>query len=145
EDQVSDLERVFAAMDDLELHASLDVVRELPRLLRGSHYDVTAVVVDDELIALQPGDTTRACYALAFDLGTTTVVATLLDLTTGQPLAVRSRLNAQQQYGADVIARISATMIDPDALADLRRQAHATLAELTREVCEEADVDPRSV
>jgi uncharacterized 2Fe-2S/4Fe-4S cluster protein (DUF4445 family) len=145
EDQVSDLERVLAAMDDLELHASLEVLRELPRILRESGYEVTAVVVDDELVAVEPGDTTRACHALAFDLGTTTVVATLLDLTTGQPLAVQSRLNAQQQYGADVIARISATMIDPDALADLRRQAHATLAELTREVCEEADVDPRSV
>jgi uncharacterized 2Fe-2S/4Fe-4S cluster protein (DUF4445 family) len=142
DDQVSDLERVLAAMDDLELHTSLDVVRELPRLLRESHFDVTAVVVDDELVAVEPGDTTRACHALAFDLGTTTVVATLLDLTTGQPLAVRSRLNGQQRYGADVIARISATMIDPDALGDLRRQAHDTLGELTREVCAEADVDP---
>ena len=145
EDQASDLERVFAAMEDLELHASLDVVRELPRLLRESRYDVTAVVVDEELIAIEPGDTTGSCHALAFDLGTTTVVATLLDLNTGQPLAVHSRLNAQHQYGADVIARISATMIDPEALADLRRQAHATLAELTREVCEESEVDPGDV
>jgi uncharacterized 2Fe-2S/4Fe-4S cluster protein (DUF4445 family) len=145
EDQASDLERVFAAMDDLELHASLDVVRELPRALREAHYDVTAVVVDEELIAVEPGDTTRACRALAFDLGTTTVVATLLDLTTGQPLSVRSRLNRQHQYGADVIARISATMIDPDALAELRRLAHWTLSELTREVCAEAQVDPTEI
>jgi uncharacterized 2Fe-2S/4Fe-4S cluster protein (DUF4445 family) len=145
EDQASDLERVFAAMDDLELHASLDVVRELPRRLRESHHDVTAVVVDDELIAVEPGDTTPACHALAFDLGTTTVVATLLDLTTGQPLAVRSRLNRQHSYGADVIARISATMIDPDALAELRRLAHWTLSELTLEVCAETRVDPKEI
>jgi uncharacterized 2Fe-2S/4Fe-4S cluster protein (DUF4445 family) len=144
-DQASDLERVFAAMDDLELRASLDVVRELPRLLRVSQYDVTAVVVDDELIALEPGDTTSACRALAFDLGTTTVVATLLDLTTGQPLSVGSRLNRQHRYGADVIARISATMIDPDALAELRRLAHRTLSELTREVCAEAQIDPKEI
>jgi len=145
EDQVSDLERVFAGMDDLELHASLDVVRELPRVLRESHYDVTAVVVDDELIAVEPGDTTATCLALAFDLGTTTVVATLLDLTTGQPLSVRSRLNRQHTYGADVIARISATMIEPDALEDLRRQAHWTLDELTKEVCAEAGADPMEI
>src|SRR5690242_3576786 len=145
EDQLSDLERVFAAMDDLELHASLDVVRKLPRLLRESHYDVTAIVVDDELIAVEPGDTTASCLALAFDLGTTTVVATLLDLTTGQPLSVRSKLNRQHTYGADVIARISATMIDADALDDLRRQAHWTLSELAREACAEAGEDPSDV
>src|SRR6185437_13954235 len=145
EDQVSDLERVFAAMDDLELHASLDVVRELPRLLRGSHYDVTAVVVDDELIALQPGDTTRACYAMAFDLGTTTVVATLLDLGTGQPLAVRSMLNRQQPYGADVISRVSATMMDPEALEALQARAAETLNQLAAEVCEEGGIERERV
>ena len=145
DDQVSDLERVFAAMDDLELHAPLGLLRELPGMLRKSGYDVTAVVVDDELIALEPGDTTATCLALAFDLGTTTVVATLLDLTTGQPLSVRSRLNRQHTYGADVIARISATMIDPEALDDLCRQAHWTLAELTEEVCAEAGADPNEI
>ena len=52
-------------------------------------------------------------YAIAFDLGTTTVVATLLDVGTGTPLAVASMLNRQQPFGGDVITRISATMMDP--------------------------------
>ncbi|MDE3130882.1 MAG: DUF4445 domain-containing protein, partial [Acidobacteriota bacterium] len=79
------------------------------------------------------------------DLGTTTVVATLLDLDSGQPLAVRSMLNRQQPFGADVITRVSATMMDADALGKLRANAHATLAELTDEVCEEAEVEPLEV
>src|SRR5215470_13580831 len=145
EDQASDLERVLAGMDDLELRTSLDVVRELPRVLRKSGYDVTAVVVDNELIDIEPGDTTSVCLALAFDLGTTTVVATLLDLTTGQPLSVRSRLNRQHGFGADVIARISATMIESGALAELRRQAHESLAELAAETCADAGVEPTEV
>ena len=49
---------------------------------------MTAVVVDERLIAVEPGDTTQRGFGLAFDLGTTTVVATLLDLTTGTPVAV---------------------------------------------------------
>ena len=72
------------------------------------------------LIDVEPGDTTARRFALAFDLGTTTVVANLLDLETGQPAAVRSMLNKQQPFGADVITRISATMIDPAALGMLR-------------------------
>ena len=43
-------------------------------------------------------------------LGTTTAVATLMDLTTGAPIAVASMLNQQQPFGADVISRISATI-----------------------------------
>ena len=70
---------------------------------------------DQELIDLEPGDTTARRFAIAFDLGTTTVVATLLDLESGQPVAVRSMLNRQQPYGADVITRISATMMDDEA------------------------------
>ncbi|MBV8259136.1 MAG: DUF4445 domain-containing protein, partial [Actinobacteria bacterium] len=145
EDQTSDLERLLAAMDDVELRVPLDVVRDLGRTLRGADWKVTAVFVDDVLTAVEPGDTTARRFAIAFDLGTTTVVATLLDLETGQPCAVRSILNAQQPFGADVISRISATMLDPDALALLRERAHETLRQLVDEVCEEGEVAPDEV
>jgi uncharacterized 2Fe-2S/4Fe-4S cluster protein (DUF4445 family) len=49
-------------------------------------------------------------------------------------------LNRQQPYGADVITRISATMMDDHALAALRERAAETMAELTAEVCREAGV-----
>jgi uncharacterized 2Fe-2S/4Fe-4S cluster protein (DUF4445 family) len=140
DDQRPDLDRVLDALDDLEPYASLEFLRTLGGALRKSHFDVTAVVCDRELIALEPGDTTARRFAIAFDLGTTTVVATLLDLDTGQPAAVRSMLNRQQPYGADVITRISATMMDDQALGALRDRAHETLAELTGEVLAQAGV-----
>jgi uncharacterized 2Fe-2S/4Fe-4S cluster protein (DUF4445 family) len=140
EDQRSDVERVLAAMDDLELRVPLEVARDLGRTLRAADFQVTAVICDEELIDVQAGNTSDRLYALAFDLGTTTVVANLLDLSTGVPLAVRSMLNKQQPFGADVISRISATMLDPEALATLRSRAHETMDELTGEVCEHAEV-----
>ena len=63
-------------------------------MLRAADYKVTAVVVDDVLIDVEPGDTSARRFGIAFDLGTTTVVATLLDLSTGTPVAVDSVLNA---------------------------------------------------
>jgi uncharacterized 2Fe-2S/4Fe-4S cluster protein (DUF4445 family) len=145
EDQLSDLERVLAAMDDVEPRIPLEIVRTLGKTLRDANWKVTAVLADDELIAVEPGDTSARRYAIAFDLGTTTVVATLLDLETGVPKAVASILNAQQPFGADVISRISATMMDPTALDTLQRHAHETLQQLTDEVCAEGDVDPNEV
>jgi uncharacterized 2Fe-2S/4Fe-4S cluster protein (DUF4445 family) len=145
EDQRSDVARVLDALDDLEPRVELPVVRTLGKVLREAHFDVTAVVVDEVLIAVEPGDTTARRFAIAFDLGTTTVVATLLDLETGTPAAVRSMLNRQQPYGADVISRVSATMLDDAALGALEARAHETLSQLAGEVCEEAGVEPTEV
>ncbi len=145
EDQRPDLQRVLDGLEDLEPYASIELLRDLGGVLRRSHFDVTAVICDQELIDLEPGDTTARRFAIAFDLGTTTVVATLLDLDSGQPAAVRSMLNRQQPYGADVITRISATMLDPEALGALRERAHETMVTLCEEVCTEAGVNPREV
>jgi uncharacterized 2Fe-2S/4Fe-4S cluster protein (DUF4445 family) len=140
-DQRTDSQRVFDELDDLELTVDLDVYRTLGQTLREADFKVTAVVADDRLIAVEPGDTTARAFGLAFDLGTTTVVANLMDLTTGTPAAVVSMLNKQQPFGADVIARISATMLDTDALAHLQQLAHETLDTLAREACAEAGVE----
>ncbi|MGI8573694.1 MAG: ASKHA domain-containing protein [Solirubrobacteraceae bacterium] len=145
EDQRSDLQRVLDGLEDLEPHASLELLRTLGGTLRQANFDVTAVVCDEELIDVEPGDTSARRFAIAFDIGTTTVVANLLDLESGQPVAVRSMLNRQQPYGADVITRISATMMDDGALEELRKRAQETLAELTAEVCAEGGVEPREV
>ena len=141
-DQRTDLERVLDAVDDLELRADLHALRRIGRVLREADWKVTAVIADDVLIDVQPGDTTDRVCGIAFDLGTTTVVATLLDLTTGTPLAVASMLSKQQPHGADVITRISAVMLDPAKLGQLTGLAHQTLQELTGDVCGQAGVDP---
>jgi uncharacterized 2Fe-2S/4Fe-4S cluster protein (DUF4445 family) len=145
QDQRSDLRRLQDAIDDLELHAGPGVLRRLPRVLRESDFRVTAVVVDDLLIDVEPGDTTGRLHALAFDLGTTTVVATLIDVGTGTPVAVASMLNKQQPFGADVISRISATMLDEAALPRLTGLAAQTLQELADDVCEQAGIERAQV
>jgi uncharacterized 2Fe-2S/4Fe-4S cluster protein (DUF4445 family) len=144
-DQASDAERVLAGLDDLDLRIVLPVLRSLGRTLRAADYRVTAVVVDDLLIDVEPGDTTGQMYGIAFDLGTTTVVATLLDLATGTPAGVASMLSKQQPFGADVITRISSIMLDPDNLGRLTGLAHETMNELAAEVCARAGVAPASV
>ena len=145
QDQRTDIQRLLAAIDDIEATVSLASIRTLPTVLRAANFKVTAVFIDQALIDVEAGDTTAIRYGIAYDLGTTTVVATLLDLNTGTPLAVKSMLNKQQPFGADVITRISATMLDPTALERLRSLAQATLSELTNEVCDEAGINPAFV
>lgn len=44
---------------------------------------------------------------IALDIGTTTLVAELVDLATGRSLGLASAINPQKQYGLDVLTRIS--------------------------------------
>ena len=127
EDQRSDVARILAALDaeGYAARTGLAVWRSLPKLLRESDFTVTAVLVNDELIAVEPGDTTSFAFGMALDIGTTTVVGALVNLKNGTVAAVQSTLNRQASYGADVIARISHTMLEADGLAVL----HDTIVE----------------
>ena len=134
-------------MDDLELRVELAVLRALGQTLRAADFKVTAVVVDDVLVDVEPGDTTERLYGIAFDLGTTTVVATLLDLATGTPVAVA--LHAQPPAAVRRRrdhAHLAPRCWTPRRSDRLQGLAHATLDELAQEVCEAAaaSTPPRS-
>ena len=92
-------------------------------------------------VAVTPDGTDA--YVIAFDIGTTTVVAYLLDGRTGQQLAQCSARNPQGQYGADVISRIQYALKDgAEVLSGCIRQV---LAELTHRVCRLGGVCPEDV
>ncbi len=87
-------------------------------------------------VSTEPDGTDR--YALAFDVGTTTVVAYLVDGHTGTLLAQGSAMNPQSQYGADVISRIQYALQDsPEALSGCIR---ATMSALAEQVCQQAGI-----
>jgi hypothetical protein len=70
----------------------------------------------------------------AFDLGTTTVVGTLLDLLTGREVAVASGMNGQIVFGDDVISRIMRIRERPAALGELQQAAVQTMNRLIDEL-----------
>lgn len=84
-----------------------------------------AILVDDTPFAFKA----RPGLGVAIDLGTTTLVAQLLDLTTGRVLAVRTALNCQARFGADVMSRVDYAVSKSGAgqLRDLIRQQIGSL------------------
>ncbi|MCR6545746.1 ASKHA domain-containing protein [Dehalobacterium formicoaceticum] len=70
----------------------------------------TLLMAGDEVIGQEQGDTRNRLFGLAMDIGTTTVVASLIDLLTGQELTSISCLNGQKNFGQDVITRINYAM-----------------------------------
>jgi uncharacterized 2Fe-2S/4Fe-4S cluster protein (DUF4445 family) len=114
EDNITDIERLSRELRrkigwhsyDIPLHC----LQNLSDILRNHDWKVTATVVKDKngyrIQKVDPGDTTNRIYGMALDVGTTTVVAQLVDLRTGKVLAVDGAHNMQSQYGEDVISRM---------------------------------------
>lgn len=117
-DTLSDAERLLAALPPCSM--TLDALRALPGALRIADFTVTCTLVEEELIAVEPGDTTAACYGIAVDVGSTTLVATLVNLCTGADIAVAARVNPQTSHGDDVISRIQKCRTEKDGLARLQ-------------------------
>ncbi|KPL04786.1 MAG: hypothetical protein AMK75_00585 [Planctomycetes bacterium SM23_65] len=141
-DQKADADRVREAMQVLpgKFRIPLHVLKGLPKLLRDQDFDVTAVASDGELIGITPGDTTSNCFGVAADVGTTTVVGTLLNLNTGQELAVASRTNPQVAYGDDVVSRIDYAGTEKEGLGVLHAKVVGCLNEIVHELASRAHV-----
>ncbi|MBR2737547.1 MAG: DUF4445 domain-containing protein [Lachnospiraceae bacterium] len=77
---------------------------------------------------------------IACDIGTTTVVCHLMDLTTGERIATVGAANAQKIFGADVIARINAA-----THGDLKKQQEAICEQLNRMICSLCEQTGRSL
>jgi len=79
EDDAPDLLRLQGAIGPVEV--DIETLQRLGGLLREYNWSGTAVLSDHRLMDFEPGDTTAECYGAAFDIGTTTLVGSLLDLT----------------------------------------------------------------
>ena len=99
----------------------------------------TGVVVAREGAEIDFPITPRPGLGLAVDIGTTTVVAHLYDLQTGERLGTRSGMNCQRPYGADVISRIGYTMNNSDGLERLSRVIREQVAGHLTDLCAVAD------
>ena len=142
-DGAADLIRLESAIGPVQ--ADLAVLRSLPRALRDGGFKGTAVIADHRLKDFEPGDTSDKCCGVAFDIGTTTLAASLMDLQTGEELAIASDMNPQVSFGDDVLARIQRSSEGPDSLAQLRDAVVGAMGSLIDQLCTTAGLDRRYI
>ena len=146
-DQRSDAQRLEAALAAKRFHARATpaALRALPAAARAAAGLVTATVAGGHILGVEPGDASARCYGVAFDVGTTTVVGTLLDLNRGVPLATAAMLNPQATYGADVISRINRAIADLEGLARLHAGAVQAVREIATRLAADAAISMADV
>src|SRR6266852_5845185 len=118
--QTSDLEALLAATGGAIEDVPPAVLKTLPAALRERDGEVTVTTFGRQVLAVEAGDTALQKFGLAIDVGTTSVVTTLMELESGEQMAAASSLNPQAVFGGDLMSRIAFAQFDAGNLRKLQ-------------------------
>jgi uncharacterized 2Fe-2S/4Fe-4S cluster protein (DUF4445 family) len=149
--QTSDLEQLAAAVGVAPADVGVGVLQGLPAALRDDPIGVTVTTFTPgggahagrQVLAVERGDTAGMKFGLAIDIGTTSVVTTLLELDSGEQLASVSSLNPQAVFGGDLMSRIAFAQFNPGNLRKLQTRIVGLLNQHIGEICRESGVLPK--
>ncbi|MBI4335324.1 MAG: DUF4445 domain-containing protein [Candidatus Omnitrophica bacterium] len=147
DDKISDLERLYREIrrkrDIPIMQTGLANIKRLGHILRESGWQVTATLGNrnetTEIVLIEPGDTSRKNYGVAFDIGTTTVTGQLVDLNTKKIIGTKATYNRQAVFGSDVISRIIYAS-EEDGLDRLHHAVIDNMNEIIKELAAERKV-----
>ena len=132
-DQQRILDSLMAAGVEERVHIPVHILRELYPLLDNAKWKITVSLAWNgdnwEMVEIEEGDTTAQHYGLAVDLGSTTVVAKLLDCNSGEILKEVSCFNKQIQWGTDILSRIFYCKDNKEKLEEVRRATVESICE----------------
>lgn len=150
DDNISDYERVRRALekagfDSSLLHMNYLVLKKLAHVLREEEWKVTVSLVATgkvvEVLDIYPGDATKSRYGAAVDIGTTTIVVYLVDMTSGRVLGSASTYNSQVKCGDDVITRI-VYATEKNGLGELQDLVVGNISSMLSELAAKNNVQP---
>jgi len=146
DDQRPDTVRIQDELWEGQLTFPLKILRKTPGLLRKGDFKITVTRTANHVLDLEPGDTTGARYGVAIDIGTTTLAGYLLNLGTGEELAVSSRLNPQRSFGDDVISRIFYVHgHGEEGLRELQELVTSGINTVLKQLCRVAKINPAHI
>ena len=132
-DQQRILDSLAAAGVEERVHITVHILRKLYPLLDNAKWKITVSLAWNgenwEMVEIEEGDTTAQHYGLAVDLGSTTVVARLLDCNSGEILKEVSCFNKQIQWGTDILSRIFYCKDNKEKLEEVRRATVESICE----------------
>jgi len=139
-DQTADLERLLKHLDRDDLSVELRELSVFPGMLRSNNFSVTAAISGNRIISIEPGDTSDQLFGIAFDIGTTTIMGSLLDLHKAEVIAVAAETNPQNIYGADVISRINHASEGKENLKQLQEKVIEAANTIIKELLKQTKV-----
>jgi len=155
QDNLPDVTRLASYLklkhNEHRLEVDLSVIRKISAALRQESFKLTATLArpvrnsgKTRIINIQAGDKTDRNYAVAMDIGTTTVYGEVIDLKTGEILSRHGEFNGQISYGEDVISRIVFAE-KPGGLKILHEVVIKTINKILKRIIKSAGIDPDEI
>ena len=155
QDNLPDITRLISYLqlehDEHRLDVTLAMIQKIPQVIREDDFKVTATLVrpvrdvgKTRIINVQSGNTSDKSYAIAMDIGTTTIYGQVIDLISGEVLAEHGEFNGQISYGEDVISRIVYAE-KPGGLAKINDVVIQTINKILTRIVKRSGVDPENI
>lgn len=149
EDNLGDVERIIRELrkktEYQNFEASFHCLQGLASKLRDNDWKVTATITKGNdlwrIMQIEAGDTSDQNYGLAIDVGTTTVVAQLVHMKSGNVVGVVGSHNLQARYGEDVISRMIFACGSQEGLDPLHKAIVKNINNLIRTLTEKKGID----
>ncbi|MBW1913553.1 MAG: DUF4445 domain-containing protein [Deltaproteobacteria bacterium] len=153
EDNVSDVERIIVELkkqtDFRYFEPALSALQTMGQVIREADWKVTATIIKYDNIwkiaMIEAGDTSRESYGTAIDIGTTTIVAQLINMKTGKVIGISGSHNPQAGYGADVISRMIYACNRDNGLNQLHGAVVKTVNSLIKNLTDKNNIRPDQV
>ena len=137
EDSRSDQQRILEALSaegiEEQVHMPVHILRMIYPLVENAKWKITVSLgwngENWEILDIEAGNQTGHHYGLAVDLGSTTVVARLLDCVSGRVVKEVSCFNRQIQWGTDILSRIFYCKDNPRKLEEVRQATVDSIVE----------------
>ena len=153
EDNISDIERIIRELrkktEYKNFETTLFCLQGLALKLRSNDWKITATIVRYNgiwrITQIEQGDTSDNNYGLAIDIGTTTVVAQLINMKSGDVAGVAGTHNLQARYGEDVISRMIFACGMDKGLDPLHEAIIKNINHLIEELTDKKSIDPNDI
>lgn len=149
DDPLDDRARLLRALEPEKVYMELPAMQALYPALRAGEYCVTVTLSPAEdgwrLVRVEPGDTSERFFALALDIGTTTLEMELLHLPDGAVLSRAGCFNGQCSLGDNILDRIFYAKDNAEHLRELQTRVLDSIRGLIDTCCAAADVRPEEI
>ena len=147
EPPITQADKKFLSDDELkngfrlacQWHVECNAEITIPEKSRVNHLNILVSGGEEEKLKVTTDSTKEKHYGFAFDVGTTTVVGSLIDYRTGKTVGLSSALNSQQKYGADVVSRINHSLSE-NGINELHEELINTINTIIENVFRESGV-----
>jgi uncharacterized 2Fe-2S/4Fe-4S cluster protein (DUF4445 family) len=153
EDNIADIDRIMRELKRRTEYQSFEIslrcLQGLANKLRDNGWKGTATIARHgdlwRILQIEPGDTSDQNYGLALDVGTTTVVAQLVNLKSGNVLGVAGSHNLQSHYGEDVISRMVFACSKEKGLNPLHEAVVKNINNMIKTLTKENGIDIKQI